>query len=121
MKIRHIQISQIIACAGVYVGCMYQEYLDVQVRVSQKAAPQAVTGNGLSFMVGRLSFTFDFSGPCISTDTACSSSLVSTHLACKVRQSVFPKNQQSKDLIWFTSESLLIPKIPRSWKYASRR
>ncbi len=63
---------------------MYQEYLDVQVSATSKVAPQAVVGSGLSFMVGRLSYTFNFSGPCVSTDTACSSSLVSTHLACKV-------------------------------------
>ena len=70
--------------AGVYVGCMYQEYIDVQVGVSARLAPQAVAGSGLSFMVGRLSYTFNFSGPCVSTDTACSSSLVAAHLACKV-------------------------------------
>ena len=74
----------ILTPAGVYVGCMYQEYLDVQVGATAKVAPQAVVGSGLSFMVGRLSYTFNFTGPCVSTDTACSSSLVSTHLACKV-------------------------------------
>ena len=34
-------------------------------------------------MVGRLSYTFGLTGPCMSTDTACSSSLVATHLAHK--------------------------------------
>jgi 3-oxoacyl-(acyl-carrier-protein) synthase/acyl carrier protein len=66
---------------GVYVGCMYHEHLDVVTSVSSKLSPQAIVGNGAPYMVGRLSFTFAFSGPCISTDTACSSSLVSTHLA----------------------------------------
>lgn len=66
------------------MGCMYQEYMDVQLQGNNKVAPQAVVGSGLSFMVGRLSYTFNFSGPCVSTDTACSSSLVSTHLANKV-------------------------------------
>ena len=47
----------------------------------QSVPPQAVVGSGLSFMVGRISYTFGFTGPCISTDTACSSSLVATHLA----------------------------------------
>ena len=70
--------------AGVYVGCMYQEYLDVQVAANPKVTPQGVVGNGLSFMVGRLSYTFNFSGACVSTDTACSSSLVSVDLANKV-------------------------------------
>ena len=70
--------------AGVFVGCMYQEYTDVVVNASSKLPPQAVVGSGLSFMVGRVSYTFGLTGPCISTDTACSSSLVSTHLAHKV-------------------------------------
>lgn len=29
----------------------------------------------------RVSYTFGFTGPCVSTDTACSSSLVAGHLA----------------------------------------
>lgn len=40
----------------------------------------SITGHGLSFLVGRVSYTFQLSGPCISTDTACSSSLVAAHL-----------------------------------------
>ncbi|KAK9803914.1 hypothetical protein WJX72_004698 [[Myrmecia] bisecta] len=68
---------------GVYVGCMYQEYTDVVISAGQKLPPQAVVGSGLSFMVGRLSYTFGLTGPCVSTDTACSSSLVATHLAHK--------------------------------------
>ena len=66
------------------MGCMYQEYTDVVVTASGKLPPQAVVGSGLSFMVGRLSYTFDLTGPCVSSDTACSSSLVSTQLAYKV-------------------------------------
>ncbi len=70
--------------AGMYVGCMHQEYTNVLTSAYQKLSPQAIVGSGLSFMVGRLSYTFGFSGPCISTDTACSSSLIATHLAHKV-------------------------------------
>ena len=66
---------------GAYVGCMFQEYMDVVSAGSNKLAVQALTGNGDSFMVGRLSYTFGFKGPCVSTDTACSSSLVAAHLA----------------------------------------
>ncbi len=67
---------------GVYVGCMWDaEYFDMVTKGS-KVSPQAFIGNGSSFMVGRLSYSFGFSGPCVSTDTACSSSLVAAHLAC---------------------------------------
>ena len=44
-------------------------------------APAASTGNTAPFLVGRLSYTFGLTGPCVSTDTACSSSLVAAHLA----------------------------------------
>lgn len=73
---------------GIYVGCMYQEYANLMVQGNRGLPPQAITGSGLSFMVGRLSYTFALTGPCISTDTACSSSLVSAHLAHKVKSTV---------------------------------
>ena len=37
----------------------------------------------MDFLIGRISYTFGFVGPCMSTHTACSSSLVSTHLAAQ--------------------------------------
>lgn len=44
------------------MGCMYQEYTTMLVMAGKSLPPQAVTGNGLSFMVGRLSYTFAFTG-----------------------------------------------------------
>lgn len=48
------------ATAGVYVGCMYTEYLDGALAPQGIAdsASAAVTGHGLSFLVGRVSYTF---------------------------------------------------------------
>ena len=43
--------------------------------------PNVSTGNGLDFLIGRVSYSFGLTGPCVSTHTACSSSLVSTHQA----------------------------------------
>ena len=71
---------------GVYIGCMYNEYLDGILAPLGLAdsVPSSITGQGLSFMVGRLSYTFALNGPCASVDTACSSSLVALHLGKKV-------------------------------------
>lgn len=46
-----------------------------------QVTPNVSTGNGMDFLIGRVSYTFGLTGPCVSTHTACSSSLVSTHLA----------------------------------------
>ena len=69
---------------GVYVGCMYQEFTQLQYNLGMKISPGIATGNGISYLVGRVSYTFGLQGPCVSTDTACSSSLVAAHLAHKV-------------------------------------
>lgn len=68
---------------GVYVGCMYHEYLDITAKQGGPLAALSFVGNGAPYMVGRLSYSFGFTGPCVSTDTACSSSLVGLHLAHK--------------------------------------
>jgi acyl transferase domain-containing protein len=67
---------------GVYVGAMWaSEYLEVLAAAgSGDSSAAALTGNTAPFLVGRVSYTFGFRGPCVSTDTACSSSLVATHL-----------------------------------------
>lgn len=68
---------------GVYVGCMWAgEYVSILPGLGlQSTAAAASTGNTAPFLVGRLSFTFGLTGPCVFTDTACSSSLLAVHLA----------------------------------------
>jgi 3-oxoacyl-(acyl-carrier-protein) synthase/NADPH:quinone reductase-like Zn-dependent oxidoreductase/short-subunit dehydrogenase/acyl carrier protein len=63
-----------------YVGVMHMEYIQFLHREGVKIQPSITTGNGMDFMIGRLSFVFSLTGPCVSTHTACSSSLVSLHL-----------------------------------------
>lgn len=50
------------AVAGVYVGCMYQEYTDVLSSAGTKLSAAAATGNSRSFMVGRISYIFGLAG-----------------------------------------------------------
>ena len=68
---------------GVYVGCMWaHEYASVLPQLGlPDTSAAASTGNTAPFLVGRLSYSFGLSGPCIFTDTACSSSLLAAHLA----------------------------------------
>lgn len=62
---------------------MYHEYIDYMVESGMKLPAQTFVGNGPPYMVGRISYTFGLTGPCVSTDTACSSSLVAAHLGCR--------------------------------------
>jgi acyl transferase domain-containing protein len=73
---------------GVFVGAMNRDYLQLQIKgATASGAPQldayAGTGNGSSFLAGRLSYFLGLRGPSITLDTACSSSLVAVHLACQ--------------------------------------
>ena len=73
--------SPIKRSSGVYVGCMYQEYTQICIAAGFDLIANLITGNGLSYLVGRISYTFNLTGPSVGTDTACSSSLVSLNQA----------------------------------------
>ena len=66
---------------GVYVGIVWTEYQVMQENLGLPPTTAALTGSGLNFSVGRVSYTFGLQGPCVGMDTACSSSLVAIHLA----------------------------------------
>jgi acyl transferase domain-containing protein/NADPH:quinone reductase-like Zn-dependent oxidoreductase/acyl carrier protein/NAD(P)-dependent dehydrogenase (short-subunit alcohol dehydrogenase family) len=66
---------------GVYVGVMHMEYIQYLAGNGARVTPAVTTGNGMDFLIGRVSYTFGLTGPCLSTHTACSSSLVATHLS----------------------------------------
>ena len=66
---------------GVFVGCMFYDYLRSFEILNVGLDPSVVLGNGSPYLNGRLSYTFDLVGPCVGIDTACSSSLVAAHSA----------------------------------------
>lgn len=66
---------------GVYFGVIGGEY-GALARQSAEPGSYVATGSLNSVVAGRISHTFDFSGPAVAVDTACSSSLVALHLAC---------------------------------------
>ncbi|WP_454785534.1 beta-ketoacyl synthase N-terminal-like domain-containing protein [Legionella sp. WA2024007413] len=65
---------------GVFVGASQNNYL---IHSLQKPIAQSFWGNAPSVIAGRVSYTFNLTGPAITFDTACSSSLVAIHQACQ--------------------------------------
>ncbi len=69
---------------GVFVGAISTDYLaSVSRQPKEDQDAYSLTGNLLSVLAGRLSYTLGLQGPCMTVDTACSSSLVAIHLACR--------------------------------------
>ncbi len=68
---------------GVFVGIagndFSQRLLDQD---PQNLDGYVATGSSHAVAAGRLAYTFDLTGPCLSIDTACSSSLVAISAAC---------------------------------------
>lgn len=67
---------------GVYFGVIGGEY-GALARNSADPGAYVATGSLNSVVAGRISHTFDFTGPAVAVDTACSSSLVALHLAAE--------------------------------------
>ncbi|WP_225447097.1 type I polyketide synthase [Streptacidiphilus sp. PB12-B1b] len=68
---------------GVFAAAIDQGYATLGT-----AAPEAVqgflmTGNSMSVVSGRISYTLGLEGPAVTVDTACSASLVALHLAAR--------------------------------------
>ena len=65
---------------GVFVGASQNNYL---AHSQKQPIAQSFWGNAPSVISGRVSYTFNLTGPAITVDTACSSSLVAIHQACQ--------------------------------------
>ena len=68
---------------GVFVGMTNDDYIQSTVHAANPEAISAFAPTGVmrSTAAGRISYTWDLRGPCVSLDTACSSSLVAIHQA----------------------------------------
>ncbi len=66
---------------GVFVGSGAQDYGMLAARADEDLEGYLLTGNAISVLSGRLSYTLGLEGPALSVDTACSASLVALHLA----------------------------------------
>ncbi|GMV31001.1 MAG: hypothetical protein AMXMBFR59_31260 [Rhodanobacteraceae bacterium] len=71
--------------AGVFIGLSNYDYIQAHVHSGDPARITPYSGSGVMFSTaaGRLSYFYDFRGPCVTLDTACSSSLVALDAAIK--------------------------------------
>ncbi|CAK3945292.1 Polyketide synthase-nonribosomal peptide synthetase [Lecanosticta acicola] len=69
------------SATAVYVGCMTNDYHDIQGRDIEVVNRYHGTGSTRSILSNRISYYFDFRGPSVTMDTACSSSLAALHFA----------------------------------------
>ena len=72
---------------GVYVGLMCGDYSEHLQRDLNALPTYMPTGTARSIMSNRISYFFDWHGPCMTIDTACSSSLVAVHQAVQLLRS----------------------------------
>lgn len=68
---------------GVFFGAMWSDYAKLAVPNADAIAPHTATGQDLSIVPARVSYTLGLAGPSLAVNTACSSSLVAIHLACQ--------------------------------------
>jgi amino acid adenylation domain-containing protein/non-ribosomal peptide synthase protein (TIGR01720 family) len=74
---------------GVFLGLSNYDYIQAHIHSGDVTRITPHSGSGVMFSTaaGRLSYTYDFRGPCLTVDTACSSSLTALHLAAGSLQS----------------------------------
>jgi acyl transferase domain-containing protein/acyl carrier protein len=66
---------------GVFFGAMWMDYVRVPEAASEGIGQFTATGQDLSIVPARVSYTLGLLGPSVHVNTACSSSIVALHLA----------------------------------------
>ncbi|MFP7654374.1 SDR family NAD(P)-dependent oxidoreductase [Chryseobacterium proteolyticum] len=67
---------------GVFVGALWQPYVNLGIEETAKGNP--VAPSGLLYSIpNRVSYFFNWTGPSMAIDTACSASLTALHYACE--------------------------------------
>jgi acyl transferase domain-containing protein/surfactin synthase thioesterase subunit/D-arabinose 1-dehydrogenase-like Zn-dependent alcohol dehydrogenase/acyl carrier protein len=69
--------------SGVFLGAMWMDYMRLLGTSAESIAPHTATGQDLSIVAARISYTLGLGGPSLVVNTACSSALVAVHLACQ--------------------------------------
>lgn len=72
---------------AVFVGLMCGDYSELLQRDIDVLPTYMSTGTARSIISNRISYFFDWHGPCMTIDTACSSSLVAVHQAIQLLRS----------------------------------
>ena len=70
---------------GVFIGASQMDFanhVNLQRAADGIKDPKDVTGTGLSFISGRVSYYFGLTGPTVTYDSACSSALTTVYNAC---------------------------------------
>lgn len=68
---------------AVYTASFADDFKMMTVRDVETLPKYAVTGAAIALLANRLSWFFNFKGPCMNIDTACSSSMVALDVACQ--------------------------------------
>lgn len=68
---------------SVYIAVVSRDYDRMIYKDPSDIPKYHLTGCGDATACGRISYLFDFKGPCLTLDTGCSGSLVGLHLACQ--------------------------------------
>ena len=68
---------------SVHSGAFTDDYKFILLKDHVMLPTYAATGSASSMLAARLSWFFNFTGPCVNLDSACSSSMMAFDLSCQ--------------------------------------